>query len=468
MSFLTDLFEGNFGNLGTDITNAPSSLAAHPDQLAETIGAGALVAAPFVLPGLLGGEAAFAGGDALAAGGGAAGLTDTAALSTAGTDLAGLGTEAGLGGTDFAAGLGASELSVPTAVEMAAAAPGTDLGTIASVAESAPGMGFTTPVSASLPGGVAVSPTGALDIGSQDVLANASGDLLDQAGAGSVGASDFPGGLESSGIPSQATSLPGTTGLDVGGQAAAPELPPAQTISNVPQPGSAAVAPEEQIPAATAQTPAPGGAAASPSAPAAPTSNAPAVNAPAVAAKDSSFFGNAFSKPGWGWNAAALGLGAAPLALALGQGESPLPAQANQLQALANTTQGAAGPALQSVATNTPTVTQAAQLAQQQNQLTTQWKQALMNQGVQNPTADTRWPQIQAYIGQQMNIATQQMINTNIQTAMGFTGQTSQSLTSLMNAQIAQDTAYTNAISNASRGLASVATLGAMTQSKAA
>jgi hypothetical protein len=37
-----------------------------------------------------------------------------------------------------------------------------------------------------------------------------------------------------------------------------------------------------------------------------------------------------------------------------------------------------------------------------------------------------------------------------------------------MNAQIAQDTAYTNAISNASRGLASVATLGAMTQSKAA
>jgi hypothetical protein len=111
---------------------------------------------------------------------------------------------------------------------------------------------------------------------------------------------------------------------------------------------------------------------------------------------------------------------------------------------------------------------QAAQVKQQTDRLTAQWKQALMSQGVQNPTADTRWPAIMAQIQQQELIANQQMINTNIQTATSFTGQSSAALTTLMNAQIAQDTAYTNAISNASRGLASVAALGAMTSSKAA
>jgi hypothetical protein len=44
MSFLTDLFEGNTGNLGNDITHAPSSLASHPDELAETIGGAAALA----------------------------------------------------------------------------------------------------------------------------------------------------------------------------------------------------------------------------------------------------------------------------------------------------------------------------------------------------------------------------------------------------------------------------------------
>lgn len=42
MSFFTDLFEGNFGNLGTDLSHTFSSLASHPDQLAETLGVGGL------------------------------------------------------------------------------------------------------------------------------------------------------------------------------------------------------------------------------------------------------------------------------------------------------------------------------------------------------------------------------------------------------------------------------------------
>jgi hypothetical protein len=38
LSFFTDLFKGNFGNLGTDVEHAPESLIKHPDELAETVG----------------------------------------------------------------------------------------------------------------------------------------------------------------------------------------------------------------------------------------------------------------------------------------------------------------------------------------------------------------------------------------------------------------------------------------------
>lgn len=74
MSFLTDLFHGNFGNLGTDLVHAPSSLANHPLEIGELAGGAALAAAPFLLPELLGGGAA--GGEALGGflGGGETGL----------------------------------------------------------------------------------------------------------------------------------------------------------------------------------------------------------------------------------------------------------------------------------------------------------------------------------------------------------------------------------------------------------
>jgi hypothetical protein len=217
----------------------------------------------------------------------------------------------------------------------------------------------------------------------------------------------------------------------------------------------------EAIPAAPAapQQVAASGVAAPAGAPAAPAAPAPA------AANSNSALGGAFAtKPGWGWTAAGLGLAAAPLAYLGLKGSDPLPPQANQLQGVANQTQAAAGPALASIAQNAPTAYQAAQLAQMQDQMVTQWKQTLMSQGVQNPEADTRWPQIQQYIQQQMNINTQAMINTNIQTALGFTGQTSSALTSLANMQIAQDTAYTTAVGNATKSLGTVAALGAMSK----
>lgn len=44
MSFLSDTFEGNWGHLGTDLSNAGSSLMSHPSQLYETLGGAAAIA----------------------------------------------------------------------------------------------------------------------------------------------------------------------------------------------------------------------------------------------------------------------------------------------------------------------------------------------------------------------------------------------------------------------------------------
>lgn len=83
ISFLTDIFHGDFGNLGNDLAHAPESLAKHPSELYETIGGAAAIAtgglALGALPelGAAGGAAGLFGGGADAAagaGGGFAGL----------------------------------------------------------------------------------------------------------------------------------------------------------------------------------------------------------------------------------------------------------------------------------------------------------------------------------------------------------------------------------------------------------
>lgn len=77
MSFLSDLFHGDFGNLGNDLAHAPSSFVNHPTEMLEAAGGAAALAAPFVLPELLGAGGAagglFGGGEAVAAGGAEAG-----------------------------------------------------------------------------------------------------------------------------------------------------------------------------------------------------------------------------------------------------------------------------------------------------------------------------------------------------------------------------------------------------------
>src|SRR5437899_220447 len=102
MSFFSDLFEGHWENLGTDITHAPSSFANHPEEWAEVAGAGALIAAPFLIPEIGAGLAgAFGAADLGAlAGGELAGAEFAGALG--GGELAGALEGGGLAGAEFA------------------------------------------------------------------------------------------------------------------------------------------------------------------------------------------------------------------------------------------------------------------------------------------------------------------------------------------------------------------------------
>lgn len=117
MSFFSDLFEGNFNKLGTDITHAPESLAKHPSELYETLGGAAALATGGLALGGLGalggaeGAAAGAGGLGELFGGGSSvlgGVGDSAALDafTAGAspEVAPAVEAASVGGSPFAIG----------------------------------------------------------------------------------------------------------------------------------------------------------------------------------------------------------------------------------------------------------------------------------------------------------------------------------------------------------------------------
>jgi hypothetical protein len=105
MSFLTDLFKGNVSNLGEDITAAPESLAKHPSELYETIGAvgglglGGLAAGAAGVGDLLGGA-----GTAISDAAGSVGSGISNAASSVGNYL-GLGSGAAADPTAAAAAL---------------------------------------------------------------------------------------------------------------------------------------------------------------------------------------------------------------------------------------------------------------------------------------------------------------------------------------------------------------------------
>src|SRR5271154_3978359 len=141
MSFLTDLFEGHFSSLGTDITHAGSSLASHPDELAETLGgAAALATGGLALGGGLGALGGLFGGAAdtgILTGGDALGISagDFATASQAG--------EATLDATAGDAGLPAAS-SLTAGGPVAGGLPAVDPSALAANAGIDPSADLTT------------------------------------------------------------------------------------------------------------------------------------------------------------------------------------------------------------------------------------------------------------------------------------------------------------------------------------
>jgi hypothetical protein len=379
MSFLSDLLEGNFGNLGTDLSHAPSSFAAHPqEQLEVGLGAAAL-AAPFLLP-------------EIGAGLGIGGSIDAAA---------GGGLAADLGIGDIGAAASADVLGSTAADFGFLGAGGADV--LAAGGESALGFGADTAL------------TG--DTWLSSFLADPS--------LGADGAAF-------------STTGPGI-GADVTGDPA---------VSQFALPGAG------EVPAAAGPSATPAGFASTDAELAgATTGTAPAATAaaPAAATGGGGVTGALSSTLSSPW--IKLALGAAPLALALGMGQQQLPTSAQQLQgqATALSQQGQAD--LASARAGNLNAGQTAVIGQVRTDLTNQWRQTLFNQGVQDPTKDARWPQIEAAIDSQVTQQTAQLIQQNITNALAETGQASAALTSIANMQFQADANFTNSLINATKSL---------------
>lgn len=174
MSFFSDLFEGNFSNLGTDISHAPESLAKHPSELYETLGGAAAVATGGLGLGLMGAEAGAAGLGGLLGEGGAA---------------AGAGAGDALGAIDTAIGAG-GDAGIPSTLTSFADAGGSTLG---SGFPSTGGLGgITNSLGA---GGMGGDVTGAIGAETPGITPIASGtEPGANFGAGSAAAPEAGGG----------------------------------------------------------------------------------------------------------------------------------------------------------------------------------------------------------------------------------------------------------------------------------
>lgn len=342
MSFLTDLFEGNFDHLWTDIEHAPSSLANHPSEILGLGLGAAAIAAPFILPEI---------GAALGIGEGATALAD---IGLGGSELADLGvaadvgTEAGLGFLGDAAG--AAE--VGDALAFAPEALGSDAGvTFSDIATSDLAGDFAT-----------------------------AGDVAP--GSYSWTAADIQG----PGIGSSVTTDPNIVAYEGGGGASSGSW--TQTLTD------------------TLKSP---------------------------------------------WTK--LAMGAAPLALSLGMGQQGLPSQLAAAQANAT--------ALASQGSNL-NAAQSASLTQMRQNAINAARQAMFNQGVQNPEADTRWSQMVMNIDSQVTAAAQTMIQQNIQNSL----QGDQQLIQIAQLQMQSDQNFANMLLNATKALGTAAGLGGGTTIK--
>lgn len=150
-----------------------------------------------------------------------------------------------------------------------------------------------------------------------------------------------------------------------------------------------------------------------------------------------------------------LALAGAPLVEALAFGQPKLPSQlgAAQANAQALASQG-----------SSLNPSQTATLQQMRQNAINAARQALFNQGVQNPDADTRYAQMTANIDSQVTAAAQTMIQQNIQNSLAGDAQ----LIQIAQLQMQSDQNFANMLVNATKALGSVAGLSSGITLKAA
>jgi hypothetical protein len=410
MSFLTDLFEGNTGNLGEDITNAPQSFVTDWSSEAPYVeGAGALaaaIAAPEILPEL---GAAIGGLDGAAA---AAPASLDAANTLFGTfDPASLTADAASAGADGAG-------TVASLATDSGTLPSTDVATAA----LPPSDGALPPsADGALPPSVtAFAPAGGGDGSLNSFLANPGGD----------GSSALAYGGTDGGAPSAQTGL--TAANQQFGAYTPPSTPSTPSYVD-PSVVNAPPSAQQGLNAASGTFG---------------TFNPSSMNTGGL------FGGGGFLGTGLS-NMQALTAGAAvaPLGLALAMGEAQLPSSAQQAQANAAILSQFG----QANINGTLNAGQLATIANMQQQLTNQMRQQLYNSGVQDPSKDSRSIQMQAYVDQQVTAATAQMINQNITKALTALGSAGTELNQIAQMQMTADQNFTNTLVNATKSLALLA-----------
>ena len=410
MSFLSDLFSGDFGNLGTDITHAPESFVQDlPSEAPYLAGAaalgGGLLFAPEIAAGLGAADTAGAlgtGAADLGAANTAFGAFDPAVFGANAADVAASG---GLGADVTAADLAAA--GIDPAVFGAS-----DAGALSNAAPFLPGdpvSGVAT--DASQLSAFAADPTA--------IGAGGGGDLY--------GVPTDASGFLTQELGGQPAVTDATQGADIA------QLTNATPGTNFATPAGTDAGYSQELSTLSGATPGTG------------------AGDVAQAAKSGGLFGQGGFLGTGASNMQALTLGAAiaPLGLALARGEAQLPssAVASQQNAAVLSQFGQAN------INGTLNAGQLASLQVMQQNLTNQWRQTLYNQGVQDITKDGRWPQIQAQIDQQVTAQTATMINQNITQALNALGAAGTQLNQIAQMQMQADSNFTNTLVNATKSL---------------
>lgn len=455
MSFLSDLFEGNFNNLGTDISHAPASFSRDwSSEEPYVIGAGALAGGLLLGPavGALAGAADGAIGGAAAAGAGAAAADGAAGGLAAANDIFG-GFDPGL----FAANAGDAA---------GAGAAGTDASTLEALGVTpadgatstvAAGDGTTTGAPVASDGGAPVAADGAgappaqvsppipgdgAPIAGGDPLANTSFAPSDGLSAfaptdGSVSAGPFTDG--------GGTGLGGGDGAQAGLNAANQDFGAFNPQNFASQSSDVANNP--------LGADIPGGGTVGQSGVGSPALSG-TTSAASTAGKGGGFLSDLMGGSFTGKDALTLGLAAAPIGIALAMGNPTNTAAGQQAQQNASALAAFGNQQLQAGTSGTLNAGQQALITQTQQNLQNQWLQTLYNEGVQDPTKDARWPMIQATIQTQVNAQIAQMLQQDISNGLAALGASSQTLTQLSQQQLQQDQNFTNMLVNATSSAA--------------